>query len=395
MALEVLDHKNSFIHEDGMIATEENMLRGGLLDMWHLYQHLSPTPDKLSDLTCFDTLSARDGMLFSDFFNAVHRFIVPSRFSISRISRKPHPEELGDLKTELNKTFRTMNSNWESYRPFFERHPELRYLRELSFRAAEVREFGEKLPFLRGIEANHLWSIVEYNRLRGNLGSYVALDTAISRSKDVGTLFEEDVAAYPGDFMIYLLPYGKVADRVAKFLPLLKHGDLIGFGTVALAEADGQQFVAITSLQTDLLRKDHVAEVAPETRFAHCEIKENSDGKYTVPGGISKRYLSRYDWAHRLVSTVENAVLEISGQIPIAGVIMPTLSTYGTSEFERLSRSQYASGLYESFPVGRGYQQSELSPVFPLTEQWEKGVISGSGTWWVKSTNKLRLESAG
>ena len=237
-----------------------------------------------------------------------------------------------------------------------------------------------------------MWSIVEYHRLRGNLGSYVTLDTAISRNKDVGTLFEEDVAAYPGDFMIYLLPYGKVADRVAEYLPLLKHGDLIGFGTVALAEANGQQFVAVTTLQTDLLRKDHVAEAAPETRFAHCEMKKNSDGKYTVPGGISKRYLSRYDWAHRLVSTVENAVLEISGQIPIAGVIMPTLSTYGTSEFQRLSRSQYASGLYESFPRERGYQQHELSPVFPLTEHWEKGAISGSGTWWVKPTDKLGTE---
>jgi hypothetical protein len=394
MALEVLDPKNSFIHKDGMSTTEEKMLRGGLLDMWHLYQHLSPTPDKLSDLTFFDTLSARDDMLFPDFFKAVHRFFVPSRFNISRVSQRPHPEGSDGLKTELNETFSTMNSNWESYGPFFNRHPELRYLRELSFRAAEVREFGEKLPFLRGIEANHLWSIVEYHRLRGNLTSYVALDTAISKNEGIGTLFEEDTAAYPGDFMIYLMPYGKAASRIAEYLPLLKHGDLIGFGSVSLAEANGQRFVAVTSLQTDLLRKDHAADAAPETRFAHYEMKKNSDGTYTVPGGISKRYLSGYDWAHRLVSTVENAVLEISGQIPIAGVIMPTLSTYGTSEFERLSRSQYASGLYESFPGEHGYQQLKLSPNFPLTEQWEKGAIYGSGTWWVKPTNQLKLKKA-
>src|SRR3989338_776274 len=198
------------VQEDGMSVIEEKMLRGGLLYMWHLYQHLSTTPEKLSDLTFFDTLSARDDMLFPDFFNAVHRFFVPSRFSISRVSRKPHPEELVGLKTELGETFTTMNSSWESYGPFFEKHPELRYLRELSFRAAEVREFGAKLPFLRGIETNHLWSIVEYHRLRGNLDSYVALDTAISRNQGVGTLFEEDIANYPGDFMVYLLPYGKV-----------------------------------------------------------------------------------------------------------------------------------------------------------------------------------------
>lgn len=367
-------------------------LKGSLLDMWQWRQHLFDTsPEQLSELSSFDTISARNDMVFPDFFSAVHRFLAPTPFCVSRLNRWSYQSaKAGSLKTELDETFRTMESKWTSYESFFERHPELKYLRELSFFAFENREFGAKLPFLRGIDTNHLWSIVEYHRLRGNLDFYVALDEAVSKNQSAGTLFEEDTASYPGDFMIYLLPYGKAADRIKTYLPLLKHGDLIGFGTVALAKINGQQFVAVTSLQTDLLRKDHVVEAVPETRFAHSEIKKNSDGKYTVPGGISRHYLAKYDWAHHLVSAVENAALEISKKFPISGVIMPTLSSYGTSEFERLSRSQYASGLYESFPKERSYHNRELSPIFPLTERWEERAVNGSGEWWVKPIDEIK-----
>jgi hypothetical protein len=192
--------------------------------------------------------------------------------------------------------------------------------------------------------------------------------------------------------MIYLRPYGKSADKIAPYLPLLKHGDLIGFGMIALAKMNEQQFIAVTSLQTDLLRKDHIAETSPATKFAHSEIKKNSDGEYTIPSGIRRHYLAKYDWAHHLVSTVENAALEISQKFPISGVIMPTLSSYGTSELERLSRSQYAGGLYESFPEERGYNKCELSPAFPLTERWEKGTVSGSGKWWIKSIDEIKAQ---
>lgn len=393
MTLEVLGPKNNPTHyevqEESMSPLEEKMLRGGLLDMWQLYQHLSTTPDRLSDLTFFDTLSARDGMLFPDFFNAVHNFLHPGFFTISRIE-KPHSEGAdGLLEAGLDETFRTMASRGASYGPFFDRHPELRYLRELRFFANEAREFSLKFPFLRGVEPNRLWSIVEYYRLRGNLDLYVTLDAAISRGQEVGTLFEEDIASYPGDFRVYLLPYGETADRITRYLPLLKHGDLIGFGTVALADADGQQFVAVTSLQTDLLRKDRVSEVSQGITFSHYRAKKNEDESYTIPAGVRKPYLVKYDWAHRLVSAIENAAVEISDRFPVSGVIIPTLSTYGTGEFECLSRSQYASGLYELFPKERGYHQSELSPTFPLTEQWENGARSGSGKWWVKPINEL------
>lgn len=375
--------------------TEERILRGSLLDMWQLYQRLSVFPDRLSDLTIPDFIDARKGMVFPDFFNAVHELLSPNRYPTFRMNTKPHPEGVDGLEAELDETFHTMDSKWASYEPFFERHPELKYLRELSPRGHEMRELGVRLPFLRGIGLHHLWSIVEYYRLRGNLDPYVALDAAISKNQGLGTLFEEDSATYPGDFMVYLFPYGKAADKITKYLPLLKHGDLIGFGTIALAEVNGQQFVAITSLQTDLLRKDRFVEATPETRFALGDIRENSDGRYTVPGGISKHYLAQYDWAHRLVSAVENAVLEMSELFPVSGVIMPVLATYGAdshgiNEFERLSFSRYASGLYESFPGERGYHQRELSPVFPLTERWKNGAVSGSGKWWVKPIGELR-----
>lgn len=381
----------SKIQED-YVDFDAKALKGSLLDMWQWHQHLSNTnPEQLSDLSLFDTISVRNDMLFPDFFSAVHRFLSPNPFHVSRLNGWQYqPAKVNTLKTELDETFHTMESKWTSYESFFERHPELKYLRELSFFAFENREFGAKLPFLRGVDSNHLWSIVEYHRLRGNLDFYVALDEAISKNQDTGTLFEEDIASYPGDFMIYLKPYGKTADKITPYLPLLKHGDLIGFGTIALAEANGQQFVAVTSLQTDLLRKDHVVEAIPETRFAHSDIKKNSDGKYTIPGGISRHYLAKYDWAHNLVSAVENAALEISKRFPVSGVIIPTLSSYGAFDFERLSRSQYASELYESFPEKRDYHKCELSPIFPLTERWEKGVVSGSGKWWIKSTNELK-----
>ena len=379
--------------EEGMTAAEAEMLRGGLADMWQLYQRLSPDPDRLSDLTFFDTLSARDGMLFPDFFNAVHNFLHPSPYCVSRING--YPRGVNGQKAELDQTFRTMESKWESFGPFFERHPELGYLRELSFYGHEVREFGEKMPFLRGIEAQWLWSIVEYHRLRGNLDFYVALDGAISRNQSIGTLFEEDIGSYPGDFMIYLLPYGEDADRVKEYLPLLKHGDLIGFGTVALAQVDGQQFVTISSLQTDLLRKDHVVETGHPANFSHAKTKRNEDERYTVPSAITKPYLKHYDWAHRLVSAVESAVLEISGRFPVAGIVMPTLSSYGRSSFESVRLSNYASGLYQTLPHERGYHLRQIDPVFPLTHWWERGVgLFGSGEWWVKTIDDLKTAHA-
>ena len=375
--------------EEDMTTAEARMLRGGLLDMWQLYQRLSSDPDRLSDLTFFDVLSARDNMLFPDFFKAVHNFLHPSRFRVSRINGQAHPRGIDGLMRELDQTFRTMESKWESLGPFFERHPELRYLGELSFYGHQVREFGGKIPFLRGIQSQWLWSIVEYHRLRGNLDIYVALDTAISRNQGIGTLFEEDIGSYPGDFMIHLGPYGKAADRVQEYLPLLKHGDLIGFGTVALAQVDGQQFVVVSSLQTDLLRKDHVVEIGHQANFSHSKTKRNGDDSYTIPSAIRKPYLEHYDCAHRLVSVVEDAVQEISARFPVAGIIMPTLSSYGRSDFEALRLSKYASGLYQSLPGERGYHQREIYPVFPLTHWWERGAVFGSGEWWVKTIDEL------
>ena len=374
----------------GFSVAEEKMLQGSLLDMWRLYQHLSSDPERLSDLTCFDTLSARDGMLFPDFFNAVHNFLSPdNNFHPTRRGTIPRSEEVCGFKDELDQTFRTMQSKWDSYGPFFERHPELKYLRELSLRAGEVREFSEKIPFLRRVDTHGLWSIVEYHRLRGDLDFYVALDKAICRKPEVGTLFEED-ASCPGDFLVYLLPYGKDADQIKEYLPLLKHGDLIGFGEVALAQVNGERFVAVSSIQTDLLRRDYVVEEFSGTSFSFSKIVKNDDGRYTIPSGVRKQYLAKGDWAHRLVGVVENAVREISEQFPVSGVIIPTLSTYGTSDFVWVSRSEYASRLYSSFPQERGYQLSKLRPCFPLTEQWEGIMLGGSGEWWAKPIDEIR-----
>src|SRR3990167_6311166 len=106
--------------EEDMTTAEAMMLRGGLLDMWQLYQRLSSDPDRLSDLTFFDVLSARDNMLFPDFFKAVHNFLHPSRFRVSRINGQAHPRGIDGLMRELDQTFRTMESKWESLGPFFE-----------------------------------------------------------------------------------------------------------------------------------------------------------------------------------------------------------------------------------------------------------------------------------
>ena len=359
----------------GLDPLEDQRVKGRLWDMWGLYQQLSSNPPNLLSLTIYDYLSARDGLPFPDFFKAVRTFI------------RENCKERPNLEEEIGVTFHNMESGWDSYGPFFEKHPELRYFGHLNFFGYQVQELEHKFPFLRSVSMPQFRSLQQYHRLRGNLEVYVSLDQTLSKNPDIGTLFEMDGGNDFGEVFVYLRPYGNVAEGVAAYLPLLKHGDLIGFGSVAIAQAGGKQFVAVTSLQTDLLRKDYVAGARPDvgTKFSLPEMKRNKDGRYTVPKHLRKEYLSSYALAHKMASAVEAAAVELSEKFDIRGVIIPTLSTHPEGQ-KLAATSGYAAKLYEAFPEERGYQKQALSVVFPLTDK------EGEGRWWVAPIEKLKAK---
>lgn len=379
------------VYEDGMDVVEERMLKGGLLDMWQLYLHLSTTPDKLSDLTPFDAISARDGMLFPDFFRAVHRFLHPSPFEYPH--RVVRPEEVGRLEDELDETFKTMQAKWVDYMPFFERHPELRYLHRQNFKTGFTPEFAEKLPHIRNANPNWFWSLQTYHKLRGNLQLHLSLEKSLTAS-DIGTLFQQENSTdNPGDFFIYLNAYGEKAGLIEPYLRLLKHGDHIGFGNVAVADAKEGEYLAVSMLQTDLLRRDRVHN-PKKINFTLTDVDANEDGKFTVPASIRRPYVNGYAWAHRIVDAIERAAIEVSQQFPIAGVIIPTASSYRNSDFTRVTLGKYSCDIYEEFPMQRGYQKRELNPVFPLSELWGESAVLNAGRWWVKPIDEIGRAAA-
>ncbi len=362
---------------------EDPRIKGNLLDMWGLYRELSPNPSKLPELTVYNYLDKRDGLLFPDFFNAV-RTLIRNNSSNGQ-----------NLEDELDKTFRTMHAKWDVYGSFFEQHPELRYLRPQRFESL-THEFEQQFPFLRSVDISLVWSLKQYHSLQGNLDIYTSLDEELAKKPAIGTFFERDGRNDFGEVFVYLRPYGKAAEEISEYLRLLKHGDLIGFGSIAIAYTEGKRFVAVTALQTDLLRKDHVDGIRSDSRsmFTGPEIKRNEDDKCTVPGYLRKPYLSGYAWAHRIVGAVEAAAVKLSEKVPVDGVIIPLLSTAVTvdgipiRDGKDLFKSDYAKGLYEVFPKERGYTQQNISPNFPLTNKL------GEGKWWMAPIEDLRAHKS-
>ncbi len=363
------------------------LVKGDPLDIWHLYTQ----PEVRSELVFYDIISARDGLLFPDFFKAVHTFLREnsSQASASRTG----------LETELEETFSMMHNHWSRYGPFFSRHAELRYLGRLRPFSFALEEMADKLPGLRSLDASLFWSLKEYHRLRGNLDAYVLLDEGLLKQPFMGTLFEKDSDYSPGTVFIYLRPDASKSDEIAPRLHLLKHGDIIGFGSLALAYMEGKAFVAVTSLQTDLLRKDSVRGMRQDlplpTTFYPDVVK---NGEYTLPRRLRRTYLDDYSWAQKILEAVEAATL--SKGVGVEGVIVPTTSfgvlNSGTAQAVNnetadilmqhpLARlSGYSRELYDIMPGKRGYQQKEIELSFPLTCQ------VGRGTFWVAPVDSIR-----
>ena len=355
---------------------EKATLRKDVLDMWHLYQKLSASdPEALEELTFYDTISAREGLLFPDFFKAVYTFLKEQK-KCSRSS----------LEAELEQTFSVMHNN----EPFFNRHPELRYLKRLSLFNGELNEIDEKFRELR-LPSDLLWSLSDYHKFRGNLNKYVSLDEELVKQQSIGTLFEKDGGSSPGVVLVYLQPDN---DEIVPYLRSLKHGNIIGFGSLALAEIEGKTFVAVTSLQTDLLRRDHV-EGKPHSWYYN--IVKNEGSKYTVPANIRRPFLENYAWAHKILGAVEAATL--STKTGISGVIIPTtsfglldeeLAEEATDEERNILekkpleiQGKYAQGVYDFMPEKRGYSREDVTVSFPFTKQ------SGRGACWAATIDKL------
>ena len=259
------------------------LITGGVRDMWQLYKAAACDKELLFNLVVFDTITARDGLLFPDFFRAVNSLL------------RNQPSGSGSqLEAELEETFSAMHRNWSILGPFFDRHPELRYLNRHSAFGHALKEFADKLPSLRSLAAPLFWSLSEYCRSRDNLNAYALLDEELLKQPAIGTLFERAGGEVPGEVRINLRPYGPQGGEIAPYLRLLKHGDLIGFGRIARASTEGKTFVALTSLQTDLLRKDSVRGMRqdlelPTTFFP--DVKRNESGGGTIPTSLSKRNL--------------------------------------------------------------------------------------------------------
>ncbi|MBI2176579.1 hypothetical protein HYU40_04530 [Candidatus Woesearchaeota archaeon] len=366
------------------------LVKGDPLDMWRLYTQ----PEVRSELTFYDTLSARDGLLFPDFFKAVHEFVRGQPF----FARANSPTVQSQLEAELEETFTTMHYNWNIYEPFFNHHPELRYLNRHSAFSFALKEMADKLPGLRSLDASRFWSLTDYHRLSGNLDKYVSLDEELVKQQSIRTVFEKDSDSSPGVVLVHLQPDRN--NEIAPYLRLLKHGDSVGFGSFALVGVEGKTFVAVTSFQTDLLRRDYVKGIRHDlvlpTTF-YPDVVKNESGEYTVPASIRRPFLKNYAFAHKILEAVETAVL--SATTGIEGVIVPTTSVGLTDEkwaqiftngeenpfwempLNRLSG--YARSLYDDMPGKRGYSKKDVTVSFPLTGQ------VGKGTFWVASVNNF------
>lgn len=362
------------------------LVEGDPLDMWHLYQMAA------SKLAFYDTLPERKGLLFPDFFKAI-RSLLKDQPLASR----------SQLETELEETFSAMHNNWSRYGPFFRRHPELHYLkRHHPFGFALPLEMADNFPSLRSLRAHGFWSLEDYRRLRGNLDAYVLLDEELLKQPFMGTLFEKDPSYSPGTVFVYLQPDASESSEIAHYLRLLKHGSLIGFCSIALAEAEGKNVVVVTSLQTDLLRKDRVTGMGEDmlsTTF-FPDVKPNGIGEYTVPRHLRRPFLENYAWAQKILGAVEEAALsKVTG---IEAVMVPTTS-YGvilsgiaqkignaeeadlyTERPLALFSGDYAKGVYDLVPGIRGYHQKNVEVSFPLTGQ------TGRGTFWIATVSDLK-----
>lgn len=367
------------VEKNGGDPLDDPRVGGGLLDMWSLYRQLSPNQTMLSNLTIYDLVSQRDGLLFPDFFNAVRTFVR------EKLTDNKSADE-SVLERELEETFTTMHNNWSLYEPFFNRHPELRYLKRLRFNSFALGGLASNLPKVRSLSAPSFWSLNEYHKLRGNLEFYVKLDEALMQ-QSLGTIFEKESDELPGTILVHLKPFGPNKEEIAHYLPLLKHGNVIGFCSLALSEVEGTPFVAVTSLQTDLLRKDYVKGVRsdiglPTTFFPG--IKKNEDWCYTVPPHIGRQYLRKHSWVHEMLGCIEKASYDASGDLGLGGVLVPTTDFSLDNGFEskrivpdRLS--ECAQGSYDAVPGKRGYKKETAEVNFMLTNQ------KGSGAFWIKS----------
>lgn len=367
---------NAFIIElESAVPSAAKFAGGDVLDMWQVYKSAASQPEVFSELTFYDTLSFRDGLLFPDFFNAVNTFV--------KEKLKNHkPVDRSTLERELEETFTAMHNNWGLYEPFFNQHPELRYLKKQRMFSFALKEFASQLTDVRSLEASLFWSLDEYHQLRGNLELYVRLDEAL-RKQSLGTVFKKRPEGFPGTILAYLKPYGAEKDEIAPYLPLLKHGNVVGFCNIAMAEIGWKQFVAVTSLQTDLMRRDYVKSVRsdlglPTTFFP--DVKKNEGGRQTVPANITRPYLNKHRWVHKMLEAIEEA----SANTGFDGVLVATTDFFLDGPYERkriiIDRlSEYNQGSYDVVPGKRGYKNETAEVKFPLTNQ------AGSGSCWIKS----------
>ncbi|MCH8003696.1 MAG: hypothetical protein IH934_03605 [Nanoarchaeota archaeon] len=290
------------------------------------------------------------------------------------------------IEEELNAAVTNFHNNLPGYINFLLKHPELRGVGDSHSQEQSRADFKNAYPFLNGLftfgqdvnsSAQTYWNALDLIYLgQRNIGFYQRFEEELgSIDPNIGIIFERDLYGSPAEMLLYLLPYGEKAQEIEPFLESLRHGKIIGFGSLATAEIEGERYIDLETFQTDLLRKD---------RFENGRMVKNEDNSYTVPARLRRPYLDGYDFAKRIISAVETAGRRISEEHGLAGMVIPDWSTVldqrsgGMGDFklaERDGTSGFIKQLYTKVPLDMGFKDpAELEINFPLRMEIRKAL---------------------